>query len=224
MRQGSVCLRGSLAAMVLVILHSAPLLVRAQTAAAPALFWVTLSTTEALPEAVRTVVADEVEAIWAREGVTIVWEPMPLAGASAGMRVLVVSTAGGASDRGHHWPVAELLHDGGGGPLAVASVAAARRVLETAGLVGEPEALADRRLGVVLGRAIAHEIGHHLLATASHSRRGLMRARIEAHEFADLRRIGFGLDARAASRVRAALMRDAAVPTSDGASLALFQP
>jgi hypothetical protein len=37
----------------------------------------------------------------------------------------------------------------------------------------------------VLGRAVAHEIGHYLLATATHANRGLMRASIDASEFAD---------------------------------------
>ena len=67
-----------------------------------------------------------------------------------------------------------------------------------------------RRLGVVLGRAVAHEIGHFLLNTAAHSRRGLMRARIDPHDFVDLRRGGFGLDDDAARWARAALGRGSA--------------
>jgi hypothetical protein len=37
-------------------------------------------------------------------------------------------------------------------------------------------ALASSDAGVLLGRTMAHEIGHLLLGTRSHSRRGLMRA------------------------------------------------
>ena len=55
----------------------------------------------------------------------------------------------------------------------------------------------DRRLGVVLGRAVAHEIGHYLLQTNTHAKRGLMRAKIDAREFADLRSGSFRLDAAA---------------------------
>jgi hypothetical protein len=38
-----------------------------------------------------------------------------------------------------------------------------------------PPVLAERLLPLVLGRAIAHEIGHYLLGSSSHSREGLMR-------------------------------------------------
>lgn len=198
--------------MVLGLLAAAPRSTCAQqTTTVQAPLRVGLSTTTALSEAVRAIVTSEVRAIWAREGVTIAWAPMPLAGAGVEMRVLVVSTAERAPDRdGHHWPVAQLLRDGERGSLAVASVSAARRVLEAAGLAGEPLALTDHRLGVVIGRAIAHEIGHHLLGTSSHARHGLMRARIEAHALADLRDVGFGLEADAALRARAALTQDAA--------------
>ena len=38
----------------------------------------------------------------------------------------------------------------------------------------------EQRLGLVLGRAVSHEIGHYLLQTNTHATRGLMRARIAA--------------------------------------------
>ena len=43
----------------------------------------------------------------------------------------------------------------------------------------------DQRLGLVLGRAVAHEIGHFLLAGAPHDEVGLMRARFPEHELTD---------------------------------------
>lgn len=46
----------------------------------------------------------------------------------------------------------------------------------------------------VLGRAVAHEIGHFLLQSNTHAANGLMRARIDAQEFADPSRISFRLD------------------------------
>jgi hypothetical protein len=66
----------------------------------------------------------------------------------------------------------------------------------------EPERLTHQRLGVVLGRAVAHEIGHFLLATPTHAASGLMRARIAAADFADLREGGFFLDRRASHWLR----------------------
>jgi len=46
----------------------------------------------------------------------------------------------------------------------------------------------------VLGRAVAHEIGHYLLQSNTHSPYGLIRASIDAREFADLRTGAFRLD------------------------------
>jgi hypothetical protein len=54
--------------------------------------------------------------------------------------------------------------------------------------------LREYRLGLVLGRAVAHEIGHFLLRTNAHSDSGLMRASIGAREFADPRADSFQLD------------------------------
>ena len=179
-----------------------------------------LTTSMALPPEVRDVAVHEVQQIWAREGVSIeVAGPLDTRGATAGMRVLIVSAAGASAHRDDHtWPVAELTGDGRGQPMAIASVVAARRVLDAAGLADGPEALVARRLGIVLGRAIAHEVGHHLLNTSGHARHGLMRARIDARDFADLRDGGFDLDDDAAQWARARLTR----PSADARQLARF--
>ena len=177
--------------------------------AGPVRLRVALTTSMTLPDGVRAVVMREVRDIWKSEGVEITWEVF--APSARGLRVLVVSGSGASAEReGHHWPVAELLRDGHGEPLAVASVAAARRVLEAAGVDGEPAAMGKNRLGIVLGRAVAHEIGHYLLNTRGHARHGLMRARIDARDFADLRDGGFGLDDDAALWARTALTRESA--------------
>ena len=60
----------------------------------------------------------------------------------------------------------------------------------------ELTAVNERRLGVVLGRALAHEIGHHLLDTPTHARSGLMRPHFDALEFTNLRDGTFALDGR----------------------------
>ena len=64
-------------------------------------------------------------------------------------------------------------------------------------------------LGVVLGRAIAHEIGHYLLGP-HHSRRGLMRARFTPVELVDPRAGLFGLGRLEAARLATASLRPAA--------------
>jgi hypothetical protein len=60
----------------------------------------------------------------------------------------------------------------------------------------------ERRLGVVLGRALAHEVGHYLLGTHTHARHGLMRPHFSAFEFTDLRDGTFALDDDTAAWLR----------------------
>lgn len=119
------------------------------------------------------------------------------------LRVLVLSRHGGSSSHGDTWPVGEFMKDALPGPTAVTSLAAAARVLEAARLPQEPTASVHQRLGRILGRAVAHEIGHHLLGSA-HGKRGLMRARINAADFADLRDGHFEVDRADAVRAIAA--------------------
>jgi len=57
---------------------------------------------------------------------------------------------------------------------------------------------------------LGQEMGHYLLNTSSHARRGLMRARIDARDFADLRSGAFFLDTPAADWIRRALAGSAA--------------
>ena len=223
MRQGVVRIDGWSWAFVCVgLAATAP---PAPAAADPlpspsARFALRLTSSMTLPLEVRDGAVHQVQQIWAEEGVAIdVAGPLDAPGATSGMRVLIVF-ATGASARGddHRWPVAELTGDGRGQAMAIASLEGARRVLVAAGLAEGPDALVHRRLGVVLGRAIAHEVGHHLLNTPGHARHGLMRARIDARDFADLRDGGFGLDDDAAQWARARLTR----PPADALRLARF--
>lgn len=162
---------------------------------------VQLAVTAAVPEASRLVLRAEVEAIWRRAGVDIQWRDGHTPQVEA-FRVLVTTAERPRTNDGHTWPVAELLLDAGDHPVAVASLPAAYRILQSAIGRDEPSSLHARRLGLVLGRAVAHEIGHYLLATAGHRSRGLMRTRIDAGEFADLRDGGFWLDREAAQTLQ----------------------
>ena len=107
----------------------------------------------------------------------------------------------------------ELLIDQAGRHFAVVSTGAARRVVAAVRAPHEPQALADRRLALVLGRAVAHELGHFLLATAGHTPSGLMRAYVAVADYVDPRRGGFRIDAAAGDRIRAAWPRAVAAPS-----------
>jgi hypothetical protein len=74
-----------------------------------------------------------------------------------------------------------------------------------------PDFRRDFALGTVLGRAIAHEIGHFLLGPA-HSKSGLMRAAFRATEMADPRDGAFDLTRTDVARLAAVLQSAMASP------------
>ena len=137
----------------------------------------------------------EVNAIWWHSNLSLIWrtvdvsDPLPAMPESENwLRVLVLARQTPGAGDTSTFTVGELVRYEGAKPLAIASVTAARRVVGESVRVQALEGPRDydRRLGVVLGRAIAHEIGHYLLGPA-HASHGLMRANIDALEFADVR-------------------------------------
>lgn len=165
---------------------------------------VRLTTAPALSATARANLVREAEAIWRRAGVRLRWvfEANLDPPADAALQVLVVKHDSAANDDDRHWQVGQLLVAPADRFVAVASIAAAERALELATTPLEPAMLRQRRLGLVLGRAVAHELGHFLLNTSSHGRSGLMRACIGADEMADLRSGAFFLDAEASRWLR----------------------
>lgn len=164
----------------------------------------------------------EVNAIWWNSNLSLVWrtvdvsEPLPaMPDAEDWLRVLVLARHKPGAEETSALTVGEFVHTEGARPLAVASLTAARRIVDDSirlhALEGPKDY--DRRIGVVLGRAVAHEIGHYLLGP-SHVSHGLRRANIDALEFADVRSRTFMLDELG----RALLIRRAALasPSSYG--------
>jgi hypothetical protein len=74
-------------------------------------------------------------------------------------------------------------------------------------IVSWPPALAEAAIGRALGRVLAHEIGHYLLASPVHSKGGLMRAGFDGRQLAAWDRRSFVLDSGALPRLRARLAR-----------------
>ena len=177
-----------------------------------------LTIAPSLPAAARAPLLDEVTRIWRSQDVAIDWvsdKTVPRL-ASRSLRVLVVPNRGPAARQNDSQAVGELLGPGKGHAVAIVSIEAAERLLEEARPPGFPlqAPLDHRRLGLVLGRAVAHEIGHYLLDTHTHARQGLMRPRFDAREFSDLRPGTFTLDADAAQWLKDRVVRDAAVTHS----------
>jgi len=165
------------------------------------------TSSDSLAVASRRVLMAEADSIWKLGHVRLNWlRESTEAGEGPSLRVLVVARPVPKASEYSPWTVAELMRLGGSQATAIASTIGARRILDEGRrqLLQEPVALEDYRLGLVLGRAVSHEIGHYLLQTNTHATRGLMRARIDAREFADLRSGSFHLD-RAAEAHLAAL-------------------
>ena len=152
----------------------------------------------------------EAAAIWRQSGIDLHW--LTSEAADPSLRVLVTPRAVATQGSHSRWTVGELLRFDDERALAVVSIAGAQRIINQNRQsrvfdVGDQQ---DYRLGVVLGRAVAHEIGHFLLRTDTHAGSGLMRATIDVREFADVRSQTFGLDPVA----QAHLTRLAATPLS----------
>jgi hypothetical protein len=93
-------------------------------------------------------------------------------------------------------------------PAALGTAIAGVPTLET---LSSSDIRRDFALGTVLGRAIAHEIGHFLLGPA-HSKSGLMRAAFRATEMADPRDGAFDLTRTDVARLVAVLQSAMASP------------
>jgi hypothetical protein len=172
-----------------------------------------------LPALSRQGLVSEAASIW-RDDVSLRWlagHESPASGAT--LRVLVTPRAVVSTVAGAHWTVGELLRFGHSSAIAVASITGAQRIVDESqhfGLLDLP-ATYEHRLGVVLGRAVAHEIGHYILHTNTHAPSGLMRATIDAREFADLRAGTFRLDEKARAHLAARAGRG--MSAADGGEL-----
>ena len=166
-----------------------------------------LTVSRELPNLSRTALVKEADAIWRESGhLRLRWltgDANPDTGMT--LRVLVTPRAVASTLDGHRWAVGELLRFDRSGAIAVASITGAQRIVDQTQSFRllDVELMSQHRLGVVLGRAVAHEIGHYVLRTNTHALYGLMRAAIDAREFADLRAGSFRLDREAQAHLAA---------------------
>ena len=80
---------------------------------------------------------------------------------------------------------------------------------EVVGIVSQ-KTLAERYrlLGRALGRALAHELGHYLLATTTHTPKGLLKGRRSAQEFFSPDRSSFAMDLGERRQVAARVLKE----------------
>jgi hypothetical protein len=130
----------------------------------------------------------EVDRIWSPAGVHLAWSDAPRSRRAdqapepaPHVTVLIEHEASLAEPAASAEALARatLYHPQGGISRAVviASLERARALIGNMILrTGERSVLADYLVPLVVGRAVAHEVGHYLLGSAAHSARGLMRS------------------------------------------------
>ena len=167
---------------------------------------VLLTMAPTLSKLARTSMMSEAAAIWRQHGLMLDWLDPSAARPVASNRLRVLIVQKRLVSRGAFEPVAvgELVRPLGSHPVALISIEGARQLISSVrGRAGyELIAIDEHRLGTVLGRALAHEIGHYVLDTHTHARSGLMRPNFNALEFTDQRNSTFALDHAAAAWLR----------------------
>jgi hypothetical protein len=159
---------------------------------------------------------DETESLWRPYGVQLEWlaASAPLdeaAGFAIDVRLERFDLSPWAAILGNAMMGVNHTH----GPIRV-SYEAAARVLAAGSLArtSTTRIVTDREMARALGRVLAHEIGHVLLAAPYHDATGLMRANFSASDLAALNRSPFQLSCNGVARLRARvdmLTRDAAM-------------
>ena len=186
--------RSVIIGLSIVALSGAPANARDQRREAPTLH-VLLTAAPQLTEASRDALIAEATAVWRRAGVHLVWSPGSGARPAGALRVLVIRKPVSTDDNPPDVVLGQLVGLGGASALAIASIDRAEQLIaewRSARMI--PASLHDDRLGLVLGRAVAHEIGHYLLESRAHTRAGLMRATFVANELLDRSSPAFDLD------------------------------
>ena len=160
---------------------------------------VTVSVDAAVSPGVVQAVLAEADAIWRPGGITFVWQRTPRATPPYARAVaaapylpntlhLTIGDSRGTGANGR-LPLGWILFDDMTlpGQEIYLSYANARQLMEEArGVVGlidqMPVLQRETLLARAMGRALAHELGHYLLASKVHTERGLMKAIMTAVE------------------------------------------
>jgi hypothetical protein len=176
--------------------------------------------------AIVTGALDEATAIWRGAGVMIEWrlstessfESDPLT-----VRVLLEEARGSAS--GRDLPLGWINFDTSGRSEGIVHLSYPNVVQlldATEAFRNRPTSYRELLAARALGRALAHELGHHLTASKAHSPSGLMRARQLLDELFSPDRTGFSLNDNELERVARTLTLKN--PSADRASETPVQP
>jgi hypothetical protein len=170
----------------------------------------------------------EVDAIFRSAGVSFIWRH----GESTltTLRVAIGNEAGAAREGG--MPLGWIkFADGRPQQEIYVSYANAEKLMEESrGVIGFDNNMSiaerQRMLGRVMGRALAHELGHYLLATKAHTAKGLLKAVRSAQELFGFDRRRFQLEPAQRTQIAARLNSEAVIasrqaPAGSGRSAAM---
>jgi hypothetical protein len=142
-----------------------------------------------VPGALADTAREEVETIWRRLGVAVHWTSRHTPGGRSPAVHVIVSDEASVGSRGQSLPKLgwiEFWGDHPGTLLRVSAAAALAAVNEARTIErlasGQPVAALRFTAARMVGRAIAHELGHYLLRSRAHTASGLMRPVFSAHE------------------------------------------
>ena len=194
----------------------------ASSSAIPPMIVNVTATPEISPVLVARILA-EADAIWRPSGVTFVWQRaarvvVPYSRASETgpyvpntLRLIIGDNRGARRDG--RLPLGWILFDDVAAPeqeIYLSHTNALQMMAEARGVVGIIEQMPIMQREVLLaramGRALAHELGHYLLASKVHTGRGLMKAILTAAELFSPDADGFRIEP-AQRRVIAARLR-----------------
>jgi hypothetical protein len=166
---------------------------------------------------------EEANVIWNAAGVTFVWRRvtpqaaarMDQVPAATALRIVIgpARGIGGANKIPLGW--IQFDDDGPAREIYVSYRNAVDYMNGSEGIVGIASQLTilerETYLARAMGRALAHELGHYLMASKEHTRKGLMQATHTASDFFDPQRRGFAIDASQRQLVAARLRQDGTV-------------
>jgi hypothetical protein len=168
-----------------------------------------------VPELVVTNALIEAAEIWRPAAVSFVWrrnESMP-----ARLRVIIGPDLAPAHAKENALPIGWVHFDDGQTPAPdiYLSYENAERLFETSRGTRDVTRFEHHTLiGRALGRALAHELGHVLLASKNHTPRGLMQATRTANEFFAPQAMHFEITPAQRAEVAAHLRTEALVASS----------
>jgi hypothetical protein len=143
--------------------------------ASPANVCIEAKFSDAVPGVMFMALRDEASRIWLRHGIALRWERNRHE--SCQVRVPIVFSDYDVDRLGRHetGDVLALTHFAEAGDKIYVSPLRASRLARAALRDAITAAFRDTRTGRLLGRVVAHELGHVLLRTTTHTSSGLMR-------------------------------------------------